>query len=55
MGKTTLYDLIEETYRHSGLPGGSDSKESACNTGDLFKRNLYEENTVLKKSTVSKK
>ena len=28
--------LIElKTNTHTGLPGGSDSKESACNAGDL--------------------
>ena len=29
---TTYYDQL---YRYSDFPGGSDSKESACNAGDL--------------------
>ena len=29
---TTYYDHL---YRYSDFPGGSDSKESACNAGDL--------------------
>ena len=31
----TLVQLIKMTALNLGFPGGSDSKESACNAGDL--------------------